>query len=158
MNLFKKTVMKGGFYTFLISLSWLLISKLINFDKFDNYNIVMDLSLLGMLTLFGYAIAAVGLIFETRLDPIFKRAIHFLVLLCGFVFVFMNANTDTVNNGKKVFIAIVIFAMVYPVLTLLIFGLKKLMDLIEGKIDEKKAKPEESDKNNGDKGYKPLYK
>lgn len=126
MKLVAKTLTKGGCFTFLIVLALLVISHAIGIDEYGNYQIIMNIKLYLACTLCGYVIAFAGLIFETPLDPILKRAIHFLLLLGGFIAVFATSESGSGLAGRKVLIAVFLYVIAYVVLFLLIFGVKKL--------------------------------
>ena len=154
MKLVGKTLTKGGFYTFLITLALLVISHAIGLDDYGNYHIVLNIKLFLACTLCGYIIAVTDLVFETKLDPIIKRAIHFTVLLAGFIFVFATSESGSGLAGRKVLVAIVIYVVVYALLFLLFFLGKKLYAYIVKSIEGEPSK--KGQQNNGQ--YKPRYK
>jgi len=147
MKLFLKTLTKGGLFTFLIVLALLAISTAMGIDEYGNYQIVMNIKLYLACTLCGYIIAFAGLIFETKLDPIIKRAIHFVLLLGGAIAVFATNDSGSGLAGKKVLIAIFLYTICYVVLFLLILAAKKIYAAFAGN------EPEEQ-QNNGKNGAK----
>ena len=153
MELTKKTLVKGGFYTFLIALALLVISHALGIDDYGNYRIMLNVKLYLACTLCGYLIALADLIFVTKLDPIIKRALHFVILLAGFVVVFATNGSGSGLAGRKVFIAVVLYVIAYAVIFLAAFGIKKLVSALMKKSDASSSsakKPEEK--------YTPLYK
>ena len=122
MKLFLKTVTRGGFYTFLIVLGLLAVSTAMGFDEYGNYTIVLNMKLYLACTLCGYIIALAGLVFETPLDPIIKRAIHFVLLLGGFIAIFATSESGSGLAGRKVLIAVFLYALAYPIIFLAVFG------------------------------------
>ncbi len=155
MKILGKTLTRGSFYSFLIILVYLIFSHTVGFEA--NFDIIIDLPRYLTLNLYGFSIAAVGLIFETKLDPIFKRAIHFLVLLGGFIFVFMTSGSETINGGRKVFISIVLFVFCYVAITLAIFAAKHIYGKIEKKL-KKSSIDTKTQKKNSNTSYTPRYK
>ena len=126
MKLVQKTFFKGGTYTFLITLALILISKIIGVDDYGNYRLVVTLDLYLVSTLCGFIMAAAELIFETKLDIIFKRAAHFLSVLIGFVIVFAVSGMGGGSVGKRIFIAIVIYIVSYLLISLIFFVAKRV--------------------------------
>ena len=144
MKLFLKTVTRGGFYTFLIVLGLLAVSTAMGIDEYGNYTIVLNMKLYLACTLCGYIIALAGLIFETPLDPIIKRAIHFVLLLGGFIAIFATSESGSGLAGRKVLIAVFLYALAYPIIFLAVFGAKKIYFSIVGTESadaDKKATP-----------------
>lgn len=153
MKLVEKTFFKGGCYSFLIALALLVISHAMGIDEYGNYSIVLNLKLYLVCMACGFAIAIVGLIFETGLDPIFKRLIHFIVLLGGFIAIFATSSSGSQSVARKILVGIIIFTLCYVVLFLLIFGLKKLASYIE-----KKRGTANNTANTKSSKYTPRYK
>ncbi len=133
MKLVEKTFLKGGCYSFLIALALLVISHAMGIDEYGNYSIVLNLKLYSVCMACGFAAAAVDLIFETRLDPIFKRLIHFIVLLGGFVAIFATSKSGSQSIATKILVGVIVFTFCYVVLFLLVFSVKKLVAFIEKK-------------------------
>lgn len=126
MKLVQKTFLKGGTYTFLITLALILISRAIGVDDYGNYQLIVTLDLYLVSTLCGFIIASAELIFETKLDIILKRATHFLAVLLGFVIVFAVSGMGGGSVGKRIFIAIVIYIVSYLLLSLIFFLTKRI--------------------------------
>lgn len=126
MKLVQKTFLKGGTYTFLITLALILISKIIGVDDYGNYQLAVTLELYLVTTLCGFIMAFAELIFETKLDIIIKRAAHFLSVLIGFVIVFAVSGMGGGSVGKRIFIAIVIYIVCYVLLSLIFFLAKRI--------------------------------
>ena len=126
MKLVQKTFLKGGTYTFLITLALILISRAIGVDDYGNYQLIVTLDLYLVSTLCGFIIASAELIFETKLDIILKRAAHFLAVLLGFVIVFAVSGMGGGSVGKRIFIAIVIYIVSYLLLSLIFFWTKRI--------------------------------
>lgn len=135
MKLVQKTILKGGFYSFLIILAILLFSHAIGLDDYGNYKIVVSLSLYLIGALCGYIVAAAELIFETELDIIIKRAVHFVSLLIAFIIIFAVSGFGGDAVGKKIFVAIVIYILTYVVLFLLFFAVKRIYVKVTGKLN-----------------------
>ncbi len=152
MKLVEKTFIRGGCYSFLIALALLLVSKALGIDEYGNYQIVMNINLYLVCGVCGFVTALAGLVFETKLDPIFKRLIHFTVLLCGFVAIFATAATGSQNIPAKILIGTFVFTVCYAVLFLALFGIRKLIAFLEKKytLKNKEEKPAEK--------YTPRYK
>ncbi len=153
MKLVEKTFIRGGCYSFLIALALLLISKALGVDEFGNHHIVMNITLYLVCGACGFVTACAGLIFETKLDPIFKRLIHFVVLLCGFVAIFATAATGSQNIPTKILVGTFAFTVAYAVLFLVLFALRKLIAFLEKKYEIKA----EEEKKSAEK-YTPRYK
>ncbi len=154
MKLVEKTFTRGGCYSFLITLALLIISTIMGFDEYGNYAIIINFKLFLICAAAGYATAIVGLIFETKLDPIFKRLIHFVVLLGGFTAIFATAGTGGQSIARKIIISILIFSVAYVIIFLSVFGIKKLILFIEKKHELKKP---QAPKQPTEK-YTPRYK
>ncbi len=154
MKLTEKTVTRGGFYSFLIALALLLISRALGLDEFGNFSLIINIKLYLMCGLCGFTVALAGLIFETKLDPIFKRLIHFIVLICAFTVLFATTQAGGQSIARKILVAIVVFTLSYIVIFLVTFGIKKLIAFLEKKYE---AKAKNSPKAPEEK-YTPRYK
>ncbi|MBR2465809.1 MAG: hypothetical protein IKB38_02620 [Clostridia bacterium] len=154
MKLFEKTFVRGGCYSFFIILALLLISSAMGFDEHGNSLIVLDVPQVLFCSVSGYAVALAGLIFETKLDPIFKRLIHFIVLLAAFIFIFATGAFGGNSLSTKILAGIVLFTFAYIAVSLLLLGVKKLFALVEKKYSAKS----EAEKNDTQKPYTPRYK
>lgn len=154
MKLFEKTFLRGGCYSFFIALALLLISNAFGFDEYGNSLIVLDVAHFLFCSVSGYAVALAGLVFETKLDPIFKRLIHFMVLLAAFIFIFATGTFGSNSLSTKILAGIVLFTFAYIIVSLLLFAVKKLASIIEKKYGAK-TEDKKSDKT---EKYTPRYK
>ena len=123
------------------------------FDEYGNALIALDSQKTLFCAVSGYTVAIAGLIFETKIDPIFKRLIHFIALLVAFIFIFASTGFGGNNLSTKLLAGIILFTISYVVISLAIFGIKKLIHLI---IKENPRK-NEAEKDSSSK-YTPLYK
>ena len=155
MKLVGKTITKGGFYTFLIALALLVISHAMGLDDYGNFKIVLGIRLYLYCTLCGYIIALTDLVFLTKLDPIIKRAIHFVVLLGVFTVIFATSDSGSGLAGRKVFVAVVIYVFAYAVIFGLFFAVKKLYAYIYKSVN---GNPPASEAKKAPAPYKPRYK
>ena len=153
MKLLEKTFFKGGCYSFFIAVALLLISSAMGFDEYGNALIALDSQKTLFCAISGYTVAVAGLIFETSIDPIFKRLIHYIALLGAFVFIFATSDFGGNNLATKLLAGIILFTISYVAVCLALFGIKKLINLI---IKEKPQK-NEAEQSSSNK-YTPLYK
>ncbi len=154
MKLFEKTFIRGGCYSFFITLALLLISSAMGFDEHGNSLIVLDVPQVLFCSVSGYAVALAGLIFETKLDPIFKRLTHFIVLLAAFIFIFATGAFGSNSLSTKILAGIVLFTFAYIAVSLLLLAVKKLTALVEKKHSAKN----EAKKSDASETYTPRYK
>lgn len=154
MKLTEKVFTRGGCYTALITLAMLLFARMMGWDTDGNHLVIINLRLYFTFAACGFAASLVELIFETKLDPIFKRLIHFFVLLVAFVTIFTTAKTGGTSIATKILVASFTFTVCYIVIFFALFGIKKLIVFIEKKYNAKcAAKPEQKPEK-----YTPRYK
>ena len=84
-----------------------------------------------------------------RLGKPLAFAIHYVVLLLAFTFIFIDLSTLT---GPKIFISIMIFTVFYALIFAIVIGTKKLCTRLDKSI---KIAPEKSAEK---EAYKPRYK
>lgn len=80
-----------------------------------------------------------------------KVAIHYIVLLSGFMVIFALAGNAT-NNATRIFVAVVIFTFLYALIWLLTLGIRKLIFKVDIKIDSASTKPKKTKQK-----YHPIY-
>lgn len=99
---------------------------------------------------YGFLIAVAGLV-KTKMScgNILKTALHYIVLLSGFIFVFSFLGNMSNGVAAKLVVAITVFSVVYAAISLAVFFLRKHKNKFEGTDTPQEEKPTQK--------YTPLY-
>ena len=108
-----------------------------------------------LILLFSFLISVAGVILTLKgWHPVLKIAIHYIVLLAAFFFVFVISGNINANGSGAIFSAIIVFTFLYLIFSLIVYSIKKSISAVDKKL-EKSGKNHASSKSSG---YTPRYK
>lgn len=149
MRRIHKIFLTGCGYTVLILTLFYLFAAL---SKFTSQSIATGQFLLILFS--GLAISMVEFLYESiKLKKIFRSAIHYFVLLIVFCLVFVISGKISAQSPAAIFIAIVIYTLLYFFILTIVHFVRKAINFADDKLDTK-SKPVNNKKKTP---YKSLY-
>lgn len=108
---------------------------------------------------FGFIISFAEFLYEElKLKKVYKCLIHYAVLLVAFCLIFIVSGNISAQKPSAVFIAIILYTILYFAIWAVVHFVRKSIDLADDKLDTKQKKSEKNGKNTSQKeSYKPLY-
>lgn len=154
MKKIEKLLLRGCGFTIAILMLFYIFA---NVNNRNNANIAFSTFLL--ILGFGLLISVATLIFEIKsLKLPFRIIIHYVVLLLSFCVVFISTGNIALDSSAKVFSAVIIFTVFYTLFFLVSWGVKKIVTLIDGKLDKhSNSKYGKKSAAESKKPYKKLY-
>ena len=129
MKKIEKFLLTGTAFTVGVLFVFFLLSKAFGVDaylKFFNFFICL---------LIGYAITTASLIFKIKsLQIWFRVPIHYAALMAFYIPFLYVAIPDFMERPAAVFIAVMIYTIIYAILTVAVWGIKKLVNKLDDKI------------------------
>lgn len=133
MKKIEKFLLTGTAFTVGVMLVFFLLSKSFGVDAYLGlFNFFICL-------LIGFAINSANLIFKIlSLQIWFKVPIHFAALLVFYIPFLYVSIPDFMQRPAAVFIAIMIYTILYAIFTLAVFGIKKGISTLDNKLEKSK--------------------
>ena len=150
MRRLNKLFLSGCGYTVLMLILFYLFAAVSNFTS----TAIAPGQFILILT-FGMIISTAELIYDcTRLKKVHKLLIHYFVLLVTFCVIFIASGNIAAQRPSAVFVAIILFTILYFAFTVLVHYARKAIKKADDKLDMKSSNKKISKK----ESYKPLYK
>ena len=94
---------------------------------------------------------------ELKLKRIYKCIIHYTVLLLAFCVIFIGSGNISAQRPAAVFVAIMLYTILYFVVWAIIHFARKAIDRADDKLDKRTKIKNAEKKDKIKKEYKPLY-
>ena len=125
MKQIEKFLLHSTAYTVVITVIFYLFSLIGGFE-----NAEMSFSRFILILVYGFLISGSEILLSIqKLKPVFRYAIHFLALFTGFFVIFLSIKNESGNmqfTAATVFAALIIFALLYALIMLAVFLIKKI--------------------------------
>ena len=109
-----------------------------------------------LILLFGVAISAAELMYNAlKLNKVWRCLIHYSLLLVVFIVVFILSGNIIPGKSGAIFVAIVVYTMLYFATWMITQLIKKTVNIVDNKIDSKQKNNPQPNKK---KPYQQLYR
>ena len=133
MKKIEKFLLQGTAFTVGVLLVFFLLAKAFDVDAY------LKLANFFVCILIGYAINAANLIFKIKkLQIWFKVPIHYAALMAFYIPFLYISIPDFMQRPAAVFVAIMIYTILYALLTVAVWGIKKIVKTLDNKLETNK--------------------